>query len=155
VLNGTFLATMSGLTANLDYMLNVYQNVAAAALGPGRMMRVHSVALQALNWGATNGATDQVYAVYLAFGANAISAAVTAETTTAKIYRHLPLGFIRIAGNAIVGAAYSPAIDVKIDPPIYINPGEWVGVHIKPVVYTTVASQTMLYTLAINAGWDL
>ncbi|MGL4809436.1 MAG: hypothetical protein ACRC4O_11890 [Giesbergeria sp.] len=152
VLAGDFLATLSGLTAQTDYILNAWQNPATGAAIGGRQLLITGLHFSWELAGAANAATIQNYMLSLGVGASAISLAVVADATNGvKCARRIPVARITTAASAAIGTAGN--VDVMFETPYAVNAGEFAHVILKPTLYTTVASQTLRYALRVEGHW--
>jgi hypothetical protein len=151
-LNGDFLVTMASLTAQTDYILNVFQNPAAGANAGGRILMISGIHFDGELTGAANSTTIQNYELFLGVGATQVTLVTVADAAGAvKCARRLPLARISTPASAAIGYAFN--VDAKFDGHIAVNPGEYVHLILKPTLYTSVASQTLRYGLRIDGVW--
>jgi len=151
-LNGDFLINLASLTAQTDYILNVWQNPTAAANAGGRILMISGVHFDCELGVAANSTTLQNYELIIGVGATAITLATVADAAGAvKCARRLPLGRISTPASAAVG--FTVNIDVKFDGHVPVNPGEYVHIILKPTLYTSVATQTLRYALRIDGAF--
>lgn len=152
VLNGDFLVTLSGLTAQTDYILNAFQNPSIGAAIGGRGLLIQGLHFSWELAGAANSTTIQNYMLSLGLGATGLTLVTVADATNGvKCSRRLPVGRITTPASAAIGTAGS--IDVKFETPYAVNAGEYIHVILKPTFYTSVASQTLRYGLRVEGHW--
>jgi hypothetical protein len=151
VLNGDFLATLSGLTANTDYILNAWQNPAAAAVAGGRILMISGIHFDCEIAGAASGANISTYELLLGIGASGLTLVTVADATGGvKCARRIPLGRLFFAASAPIGTTLN--VDAKFDNHIPVNPGEYVHLVLKPITYASTASQTLRYALRTDGA---
>jgi hypothetical protein len=152
VLNGDFLATLSGLTAQTDYILNAWQNPASGAAIGGRILLITGIHFDCELAGAANSTTIQNYELILGAGATGLTLVTVADATAGvKCARRIPVQRISTPASAAIG--YTVNVSEKFETPIPINPGEYVHVILKPTLYTAVTSQTLRYALRVEGHW--
>lgn len=150
-LGGQF-ATQPTLTASTDGVVSSYQVPAATAAIPGKTLYIKGVKVQSMVTTAlTGGPCLWVYS--LAYGHTAVSLA-TAEASTTKAPRRVPLGMESIAATAAVGVLGSVnGISQQFLAPIAVNPGEFVQVVAKNVGTVTSAG-VVLFLVTFDAYWE-
>lgn len=151
-LGGQF-AALPTLAANTDGILCSYQVPAGTINIRPRTLMITGVKIQGCVTTVLAGnATPVIYALALAYGHTAVSAA-TAEgasfsANTTKAARRIPLGYESYAAAAALGTLGSTqGVYMNFNTPIAVNPGEFVQILAKNVgVVTTTGVITFLVT---------
>lgn len=141
--------------AETDYLVFGFQVPAATLTNMGRTLIVKGVKIEAfvftagaimttantLFWGAT-------------FGGTAVSLA-TAEVLTIKLNRRLFLGIqsLSTANAAIVGTKLE-TIDVKLDQPLAVNPGEFFSIIVKMPTGAGTTQPILRGGVLIDGAWE-
>jgi hypothetical protein len=87
----------------------------------------------------------------LAFGATALDMS-TAESATAKAPRRIALGTQSVAANLVANSVLT-RIYVKLTSPVYVNPGEYVGI-LKKKVGTAPDSGVVAHLITFDYTWE-
>lgn len=137
-LGGQFWATNT-LALGTDGIICSYQNPAGGVNQTPRALLIYGVRVDATVQNAMSGGPC-VWALSLAFGHTAVSLA-TAESTTARAPRRIPLGKIAFSASQAVATKLTGAPDyVQFRVPIVVNPGEFVALVAKPETGGTVGA---------------
>lgn len=146
MMTGDFLVTLSGLTLATDYILNAFQVPVAAANAGGRLAMISGLHFDCELAGAANAATIQNYELLLFVGSTTLTLVTVADAASGvKCPRRLPVARLSFPASAAIGTTLN--VDVTFDGHVPVNPGEFMHVVLKPTFYTTVASQTLRYSL--------
>lgn len=152
-------AVNAAAAAATDFLLCSYQVPAGTLAVQGRRLVVTGVRVSCANMGAAVATTATTIGLALTFGNTAVSLA-TAETAsfataTTKAARRVPLGFMFWNVAAPIGATpQNGDIFMPFQNPIYVNPGEFIGVAMKFIAGTATASQSIWYQIAFDYGWE-
>lgn len=152
----TGLGGEAGITATVpgvDGSVWAWINPLGSTTQTARTALVSGIHIESVNIGAAVTTTPSTIQWSADIGSTALTLA-TAEsasfaTGTAKAGRRIPLGIQSWTVGALVGAA-APSIDLKFDPPIAVNPGEYVKIVGKFIQGTATASQGIWATCAVQ-----
>lgn len=149
---GAVIAAASSAT---DGIWGSYQVPAGTTAVQGRRLVIGGVMVDLVNTGAAVATTATTIQLSLAFGHTAVSLA-TAEATSTKAPRRIPLGFATWPVGAGIGACPTDGqIFVPFsNGPVYVNPGEFVALVGKFLVGTATASQTINFVWQPIYGWE-
>lgn len=144
----------AGVTANTDLILCAYPVPAGSVLVQGRRLRLRGVRVASVNTVAAVGTTPTVIALSLFFGATGASLA-TADAIAAKAPRREALGFQSWLLADLVGQpAREGPISMTFLEPIFVNPGEFVGVAAKFIVGTATATEIFQFHITFDYSWE-
>ena len=144
-LGGQFqFAAVAG--AETDFALFGYQ------VPTGSNLFIRGVRIELFNMGAAVATTPTLCQWALGVGSSAVSLA-TAEASTTKARRVIPLGVQSLPIGAVVGAAASP-IDVNMDAPVMAHSGEFVHIILRMPVGTATASQIVRGVVMVNGYFE-
>jgi hypothetical protein len=147
-------AINAAAAAATDFIMCSYQVPAGTTAVQGRRLRINGVKVWLVNQGAAVATTPTTLALSLAFGHTAVSLA-TAEAATTKAPRRIPLGIVYWPVAAAIGVPSTPdSVEMRLDNPVYVNPGEFVAVAMKFLVGTATASQSIWYHATFDYGWE-
>ena len=145
------------LAAGTDGILFSYLVPIATTTLPGKTLYIRGVRLHGMVTAALT-AGPGVLLHQLVYGHTGVTMA-TAEASNAatpgKAPRRIPLGMDVFAATAAIGTT-NPAIDVKFNAPIAVNPGEYVAILTKFLAGTIFTGTTGLitYTAAFDSFWE-
>jgi hypothetical protein len=149
-LGGQFWETDT-LAVTIDGIICSYQVPALSANSPNRRLVVRGIKIQSYVQAVLVGG-GYVAQWSLAFGHTAVSLA-TAEATSGKAPRRVPLGN---HGVPTAAAANSTLGDIYIDfgdAPVFVNPGEYIQIA-KKKVGTAPTAGVIAHTVIIVYGWE-
>lgn len=152
---GGIVAVNPTLTANNDGKLITYQNPASTVNLTGRNLYITRVTLKgAVSVVLAGGPV--IYAFAIAAGHTATSLA-TAETAsfannTTHAPRIMPLGIESYAATAAVGTI-GQGIDLNLDAPIVVRPGEFVDIVARNIG-TVTTSGAITFVISIGGYWE-
>lgn len=138
--------------AETDYALFAWQNPAGSLVVPGADLIVRGIRIEAVNTGAAVATTATLLQWALSVGTTAVSLA-TAEASNAKAPRRIALGLQSFAIGAAIGQTANP-VDVNMDAPLVVHPGEYLHVILKMPLGTATASQIVRGTCFINGHFE-
>lgn len=148
-LGGQF-AVQPTLVVGTDGILSSYQVPIGTAILPGKSlyitrMTISSVVTTALTGGAV------VYALSLAYGHTSVSLATT-ESAIAKAARRIPVGIQTFAAAAAVGTTPTK-VDLDLNSPIVVQPGEFVQLAAKNLGVVTTAG-VITFIVSFGGYWE-
>lgn len=152
---GGIVAVLPTLAANSDGKLITYQNPASTVNITGRNLYITRVTLRgAVSVALTGGPV--IYAYALAVGHTATSLATTESSSfgsgTSHAPRIMPLGIESYASAAAV-ATLGNGIDLNLDVPIVVRPGEFVDIVARNIGTVTTAG-AITFTVSIGGYWE-
>ena len=148
-LGGQFTA-LPTLATGTDGIVSSYQVPLGTASVPGKSLYITRVTINsAVSATLTGGAI--LYAYSLAYGHTAVSLATT-ETATSKAPRRLPIGFQSFAANATL-ATTATTLDLDLNSPIVIQPGEFIQLVAKNLGTVTTAG-TVTFLVGFGGYWE-
>jgi hypothetical protein len=153
---GAINAAAGGAT---DYIATSFQNPAGTINITARNLIITGVRISTINTGATVATTPTTLQWGIGYGHTAASMQTLETgsfvTGTTKTPRRVLLGFQSAAVGAVIGALYSPDIDVNFaDAPIVVRPGEFINTFMKQIVGTATASQTITYIVMFRGYFE-
>jgi hypothetical protein len=151
-LGGLFIVNVASLAITTDYIIQSYQNPLGSAAIPGKMLMIRGFQLDVVNMVVANGATPLVWEIALAFGHTTLPLTVVADTATAKASRRDHMGVQALAAAAAVGTVVTP-INVKLDVPIPVQPGEYIMTLLRFYQYLSTATQAFWCAIRFDAYW--
>ena len=125
------------LAVSTDGILTSFQNPVGSTTQAGRNLVIKGVRIHGMVTTVLANTVATGFAFSLAFGHTAVSLA-TAEAANAKAPRRIALGMDTYAINAAVGTTGN-IIDVKLDTPVVVNPGEFIQVVAKNITQVTTS----------------
>jgi hypothetical protein len=134
-LGGQFSA-LPTLAVGTDGILCSYQVPFGTSILPGKSLYITRVTISSTVTVALIGGAV-VYALSLAYGSTNVSLATT-ESATAKAPRRMPIGIQSYAAAAVVGATPN-ILDMDLNSPIVVQPGEFIQVVAKNLGVVTTA----------------
>lgn len=141
-------------TAVTDGIVVSYQIPALGISQRNRRLKVDGIRLSCVNTGAAVATTATVLQWSLAFGHTAVSLATT-EAATTKAPRRIPVGIMAWPVGAAIGAMPQCGdIDIALESPIYVNPGEFFAFVAKFIIGTATASQVIWGTATVIHSWE-
>jgi hypothetical protein len=141
-------------TAETDYQIFAYQNIAGTNAISGRVLYVTGVRIAAINFGAVVAVTATTIEWGMGFGSSATDPA-TADAATTRGPRRIVLGFQYWPVGSVIGSIGTPdSIDTQFTTPYIVEPGMWIHVFVKFVVGTATTSQTIRGAININGYWE-
>jgi len=151
-LGGQFSA-LPTLAVGTDGIVCSYLNPIPTAAIAGKQLVVSGVRIEAIVTTTLVGnATPLIYFYSLAYGHTALSLA-TGEAATTKAPRRVPVG-AQVFPAAAAQGTLATTVQLTLDRPIPVNPGEYVALCAKNVgAVTTTGVVTFLVTLVY--GWVL
>lgn len=147
--NGAINAAASAAT---DFIATSYQVPAGTINITARNLVITGVRISSMNNGAAVATTPTTLQWSIGFGHTAVSMATTESasfaTGTTKAPRRIFLGYQSAAVGTAIGGLYSPDIVVDFtSAPIVVAPGQFINTHVKQIIGTATASQTICYTV--------
>jgi hypothetical protein len=138
------------LAVNTDGVIMSYQIPAATVNVQGRRLRLTGVKIDSyVQTALTGGGYNAQFA--LCFGHTAVSLA-TAEAAAAKAPRRLPLGSYSVA-SGLAALTQLPTIQLTLQNPVYVNPGEFIAIA-KKKVGTAPSAGVIAYLITLDYGWE-
>lgn len=137
--------------AETDYALFGWQNPAGTAAVRGQTLLVKRVRIDSVNIGAAVATTATVCQWGIAADSTAVSLATT-EAATTHIPRRLACGVQSWIVGAAIGAP-AEAIDIELNPPVAVHPGNFLHVIVKVPVGTATASQVIRGIVAVQGEY--
>jgi len=148
-LGGNFWSTNS-LAVNTDGIISSYQVPPASASSPQKTLYISKVRVDTIVQTVLAGG-PALLQWGLAFGHTAVSLA-TAEGPTSKAPRRIALGFQPFVAAAAVGAQ-GTSVMVDIDPPILVQPGEFVQTIYRNIG-TVGTTGTFAHLVTFSGYWE-
>jgi hypothetical protein len=142
------------VTGATDLIISSFQVPAGTVAIQGRRLVIRGVRISATNTvvAVAGTATVQTYCLY--FGNTAVSLA-TAEAAATKGPRRIGLGTLSWPIGALAGAPPTELmISVQLSEPVYVNPGEFVGIAMKPILGTATATEVFLHNITFDYSWE-
>lgn len=144
-LGGQFsFAAVAG--AETDYSLFAYQ------VPGGQTLVLRGVWIDTINTGAAVATTATWLQWSLGVGSNLVTLA-NADGPSAKAPARIPLGNQVFPISAAIGAQ-AARIDINLDAPLVVNPGEFVHVVVRMPLGTATASQVIRGVVGINGYFE-
>lgn len=151
-LGGLFKANAMASSAT-DLIISSYQVPAATVNITGRNLVVTGVWADVTNQVVAVATTAFNFQCAVAFGHTAVSLATTEgasfSTATTKAPRRVPVGALHLPVAAAVGQV-SNRIQIQLQSPIVVYPGQFIAFIAKPILGTATATETLLF----NIGFD-
>lgn len=148
-LGGQFTA-LPTLVVATDGIASSYQNPAATAAIPGKILYIQGVRVQGAVVVALTGG-PVLYQYSLAYGHTNVSLA-TAEGAGAKAPRKITLGYESFVATAAAGTL-GASVYMPLNSPIAVNPGEFVQLVAKNMGVVTTAGAISL-AVAFDSYWE-
>jgi hypothetical protein len=101
--------------------------------------------------GGAGGPTT--WAMALAFGHTAVSLATT-ESSTTKAPRRFPLGVQTLPASAPIGQLSTEIINLSLQSPIGVQPGEFAQVILRFITNNSVATQALNFYINIEGYFE-
>lgn len=148
-LGGQFSA-LPTLTVGTDGIVCSFQVPLGSSAIPGKSLYITRVTVSsAVATLLAGGAV--LYALSLAYGHTNVSLA-TAEASTTKAPRRVPIGFQTFAANAAVGTM-AGTIDLDLNSPILVQPGEFIQLVAKNLGVVTTAG-VITFLVGLGGYWE-
>lgn len=153
---GGIAAILPTLAAQSDGIVFAYQNPVPSINITGRNLVITGVTVQsAVSVILAGGPVTYVYA--LAFGMTALTQVTTETATfitgTTHAPRILPIGIESFVVTAPVGTLGSSGLQLRLNTPVVVRPGEWVALLARNIgVVTTTGAITNI--TAIDSYWE-
>jgi len=121
-------------SSETDLCIYSYLNPLGTPAIPGKNLLITNIAIDALNTGVIGSAVTliQEWAVCPDSTASGLSV-VDSATAGTKAGRKLAMGFVVIPANAAVGAQATRSIDKDFDPPLVVNPGNYMNIFMRSI----------------------
>jgi hypothetical protein len=148
-LGGQFSA-LPTLAVATDGIVSSFQVPLGSSTVPGKTLYITRVAISSTVTTALVGGAV-VYALSLAYGHTNVSLATT-ESATAKAPRRLPIGIQTFAAAAVVGTTPN-VVDLDLNSPIVIQPGEFVQLVAKNMGVVTTAG-VITFIVSFGGYWE-
>jgi hypothetical protein len=149
-LGGIFKANAQA-TAVTDYIISSFQVPVPSNVTVSKSLFIHGVNISCINVGAAVATTPTTMTFALAYGNTAVSLA-TAEAVTAKAPRRIPIGSVTWPVGAAVGAMpTNGGINLLLQAPVCVHPGEYVQVIARFVTGTATASQVINCYIGVDS----
>lgn len=153
-LGGIFIANINGLAVTTDFIVSSFQVPAGTSAIPGKSLYVTGLKVTSVNTVVANGAGGPTtWAMALAYGHTAVSLA-TAEASTTKAPRRIPLGVQSLAASAAVGQNASPDISTMFSSPVVVQPGEFVQVIMRFVSNNSAATEALNFYIQFDGYFE-
>jgi hypothetical protein len=154
LLSGDFRLNAAA-TAETDYIIYAYLNVAGTAAITGRTLYITGCRISTIVFGAAVATTCTTLAWYLGFNQTAITMATTDGTGTTKAARRIGLGHQFFPQTtAIVGYPANMDIDTQFATPYVCAPGEYVHILCRQLVGTATGSCVFRGSIILNGYWE-
>lgn len=138
------------LAVNTDGVIMSYQVPAGTVNVPGKVLKITGIKIDSyVQTVLTGGGYNAQFA--LCFGHTAVSLA-TGETTAAKAPRRIPIGAYSVA-SAAAALTQFPTIQLTLQNPIYVNPGEFLAIA-KKKVGTAPSAGVIAYLISLDYAWE-
>lgn len=152
-LGGIFIANISALAVTTDFIISSYQVPLGTATFPGKSLYITGIRISAVNTVVANGAGPTTWALALAFGHTSVSLATT-ESATAKAPRRLPLGVQTLAAAAAVGQPATNDINISLQSPIGVQPGEFVQTIFRLISNNSAATEAVNFYVQFEGYFE-
>lgn len=156
----TGLGGQAGIIAGVpgvDGIVTAYQNPVGGVNQPPRNLTIRGIKISAVNIGAAVAGTATILQWSLGFGSTALSLATgevqTLTAVSTKAYRRIPLGFTSFVVGDVIGRQAAD-INLNLDCPVVVFPGEYVSAVAKFIVGTATASQVIWCNITFDSHWD-
>lgn len=141
--SNTFALTTDGIILS-------YQNPAGTVSVQGRRLRLTGVTIQSYVQTALTGG-PYIAQWSLAFG-HTLLPLNTAEATNAKAPRRIPLGLQALVATAAANTVLQ-TVQIKLQEPVYINPGEYIAV-VKKKIGTIATAGAINHAICYEYAWE-
>lgn len=153
-LGGIFIANINALAVTTDFVISSYQVPLGTATFPGKSLYITGIRINSVNTVAVNGAGGPTtWAMALAFGHTAVSLATT-ESSTTKAPRRFPLGVQTLPASAPIGQLSTEIINLSLQSPIGVQPGEFAQVILRFITNNSVATQALNFYINIEGYFE-